>query len=144
MTDQDRYIPGVPCWVDTTQPDAAAAAEFYGGVFGWELEDVMPPESPATVLHRPAAAAATSPPSARRREGAPDGATWNTYVWVRGRRRDGREGARRRRDGASWSRSTSGDAGRMAVFADPAGAAVLRLAGGARTGAPRSSTSPAR
>ncbi len=21
MSDRDRYIPGVPCWVDTTQPD---------------------------------------------------------------------------------------------------------------------------
>ena len=23
---QDRYIPGVPCWVDTNQPDPQAAA----------------------------------------------------------------------------------------------------------------------
>ncbi|MDX6584889.1 MAG: uncharacterized protein QOI10_4073, partial [Solirubrobacterales bacterium] len=46
MSGQDRYIPGVPCWVDTTQPDPAAAAAFYGDLFGWETEDVMPPESP--------------------------------------------------------------------------------------------------
>jgi len=35
----------VPCWVDTNQPDAAAAAEFYSGLFGWETEDGMPPDS---------------------------------------------------------------------------------------------------
>ena len=37
-----------------------------------------------------------------------------------------------------------GDAGRMAVFADPEGAAFSRLAGRTGTAAPRSSTSPAR
>src|SRR3954462_12334875 len=46
MTEQDRYIPGVPCWIDTTQPDPEAAVAFYGELFGWEFEDVMPPGSP--------------------------------------------------------------------------------------------------
>ena len=50
MSEQDRYIPGVPCWVDTTQPDPEAAAAFYGGLFGWEFEDVMPPGSPGHYL----------------------------------------------------------------------------------------------
>ena len=26
MAELDRYIPGVPCWIDTTQPDPGAAA----------------------------------------------------------------------------------------------------------------------
>ena len=67
MSDQDRYIPGVPCWVDTTQPDPEAAVAFYGGLFGWEFEDVMPPDAPQPVLRRAGSAAATSPPSARSR-----------------------------------------------------------------------------
>ena len=46
MAERDGYIPGVPCWVDTSQPDPEAAADFYGGLFGWEFEDVMPPDSP--------------------------------------------------------------------------------------------------
>jgi uncharacterized protein len=50
---QDRYIPGVPCWVDTNQPDPQAAAEFCGGLFGWELEDQMPPEPGAALPRRP-------------------------------------------------------------------------------------------
>ena len=45
MTERDGYIPGVPCWVDTSQPDPEAAVDFYSGLFGWEFEDVMPPGS---------------------------------------------------------------------------------------------------
>ena len=43
MPERDRYIPGVPCWIDTTQRDPAAAAEFYRGLFGWEFEDMESP-----------------------------------------------------------------------------------------------------
>ena len=46
MLERDGYLPGVPCWVDTSQPDPEAGAAFYGGLFGWELEDTMPPGSP--------------------------------------------------------------------------------------------------
>jgi predicted enzyme related to lactoylglutathione lyase len=35
----------VPCSVDTNQPDPEAAAAFYGGLFGWDFEDAMPPGS---------------------------------------------------------------------------------------------------
>ena len=46
MPERDGYIPGVPCWIDTSQPDPEAALPFYTGLFGWEFEDVMPPDSP--------------------------------------------------------------------------------------------------
>lgn len=36
MLERDGYPPGVPCWVDTAQPDPGAAVRFYGAVFGWE------------------------------------------------------------------------------------------------------------
>ena len=42
MSERDGYIPGVPCWVDTNQADPATAAEFYSGLFGWQLEESMP------------------------------------------------------------------------------------------------------
>src|SRR5829696_7146816 len=48
MSRQDRYIPGVPCWVDSTQPDPDAAVTFYGGLFAWDFDDVMPPDAPGT------------------------------------------------------------------------------------------------
>ncbi len=81
MGDRDRYIPGVPCWVDATQPDPAAAVEFYGGLFGWQLEDTMPADAPGNYfigrISGKDAAAVSSPMGE-----APQRATWNTYVWV--------------------------------------------------------------
>src|SRR5919107_506973 len=47
MSERDGYQAGVPCWVDTWQPDAAAAAGFYTRLFGWTAEDIMPADSPA-------------------------------------------------------------------------------------------------
>src|SRR3954452_6362187 len=81
MSEQDRYIPGVPCWIDTTQPDPNAAAAFYGDLFGWELEDVMPPDAPGAYymarLRGEDVAAIGS-----QMGGAPPTATRNSYVWV--------------------------------------------------------------
>jgi predicted enzyme related to lactoylglutathione lyase len=121
MSERDRYIPGVPCWIDTSQPDPESAVDFYRGLFGWEFEDVMPPGSPGKYfiarLHGGDVAAVGSQP-----EGAPPTAVWNTYIWV--------ESAD---ETASKVRAAGGkvltdpfdvmEAGRMAVLADPAGAA---------------------
>ena len=121
MAEQDRYIPGVPCWVDTTQPDPEAAATFYGALFGWETEDVMPPEAPVRYymarLRGGDVAAVGS-----QAETAPGPAVWNTYVAVQ----DAEETAGRVRDAGGtvlMEPGDVGDFGRMAVFADPAGAA---------------------
>jgi predicted enzyme related to lactoylglutathione lyase len=81
MLERDRYVPGVPCWVDTSQPDPEAAVDFYGGLFGWEFQDAMPPDSPGKYfiarLRGGQVAAVGSQP-----EGGPPVAVWNTYVWV--------------------------------------------------------------
>ena len=37
------YPHGVPCWVDTEQPDVDAALAFYGALFGWDFEERLPP-----------------------------------------------------------------------------------------------------
>jgi uncharacterized protein len=121
MAERDRYIPGVPCWVDTSQPDPEAAVDFYSGVFGWEFEDVLPPGAPGKYfmarLRGGDVAAVGSVP-----EGAPPLALWNTYVWVE----SADETAAKVRD-AGGSVLTDPfdvmDSGRMAVFADPEGAA---------------------
>ena len=81
MPERDGYIPGVPCWVDTSQPDPEVAVDFYSGLFGWEFEDVMPPESEgkyfiARIRGGDVAAIGSIP------EGAPPMEMWNTYVWV--------------------------------------------------------------
>ena len=43
VIDRTEYPPGVPCWIDTEQPDPESTAEFYGGSFGWEFENKLPP-----------------------------------------------------------------------------------------------------
>ena len=50
MSERDGYIPGVPCWVDSSHPDPEAAARFYGDLFGWEIEDVMPEGADSSYL----------------------------------------------------------------------------------------------
>ena len=42
MPERSGYIPGVPCWVDSSQPDPQVALPFYSGLFGWEFENAMP------------------------------------------------------------------------------------------------------
>jgi predicted enzyme related to lactoylglutathione lyase len=130
---EDRYIPGVPCWIDTTQPDPEAAVVFYGGLFGWEFEDVMPPGSPgrysvARIRGGDVAAVGSQP------EGAPPTAVWNTYVWVT----DADETAAKVRAAGGdvlMEADDVGDAGRMAVFADPAGAMFCVWQAGEHRGA---------
>lgn len=36
---QRTYPHGVPCWVESPQPDPGAAAEFYSELFGWTFSD---------------------------------------------------------------------------------------------------------
>lgn len=35
----DRYLPGVPCWIELLAPEPEAAEAFYAALFGWELAD---------------------------------------------------------------------------------------------------------
>jgi predicted enzyme related to lactoylglutathione lyase len=44
MSQPNDYPPGVPCWVDTLQPDAEAAVRFYGALMDWKF--VGPGEMP--------------------------------------------------------------------------------------------------
>ena len=133
MPERDGYIPGVPCWVDTSQPDPEAAAAFYGGLFGWEIENVMPPESGEQYLIgriRGGDVAAIS----KVQEGAPPMAVWNTYIWV-----DSAEETASKVT-AAGGRVLMGpfevpEAGWMAVCADPEGAAFCLWQAGKHRGA---------
>jgi predicted enzyme related to lactoylglutathione lyase len=114
-------VPGVPCWIDTSQPDPEAAVTFYGGLFGWDFEDAMPPDSDGKYfiarLRGGDVAAVGSQP-----EGAPPMAVWNTYVWVE----SADETASKVQDAGGRVLMEPFDvmqAGRMAVFTDPEGAA---------------------
>jgi uncharacterized protein len=121
MPERDGYIPGVPCWIDTSQPDPDAAVAFYSGLFGWEFEDVMAPESAGRYaiarIHGGGVAAVGSIPA-----GAPPMAVWNTYIWVESADQTASKvveaGGRTLMEPFDVM-----DAGRMAVFADREGAA---------------------
>lgn len=45
MAERTSYAPGTPSWVDLGSPDSAAAAAFYGGLFGWTAEMDPRPEA---------------------------------------------------------------------------------------------------
>jgi uncharacterized protein len=129
----DRYIAGVPCWIDTNQPDPDAAAQFYSSLFDWDTEDAMPPGSElkyfiARIRGGDVAGIGPIP------QGAPPVATWNTYVWV--------ESAD---DTAAKVAAAGGtllmepddvmDEGRAAVFSDPEGAVCCLWQPGRHRGA---------
>ena len=123
MPERDGYLPGVPCWIDTSQPDPEAAVDFYGGLFGWDSENVIPPESEGKYfigrIRGGDVAAVGSVP-----EGAPPAAMWNTYVWV-----ESADETASKVVAAGGSVLTDPfdvmDAGRMAVLADPEGAVFM-------------------
>ena len=50
MTDERSYPEGVPCWVDTEQPDVDAARHFYAKLFGWTFSDAVPADAPGRYL----------------------------------------------------------------------------------------------
>jgi uncharacterized protein len=135
MPQRDGYIPGVPCWVELSEPDPEAAIEFYGGLFGWASEDVLPPSAEGRyfIARGEAASSSIFDTSGTLRggdiaairsipQGAPPAATWNTYFWV---------------DSADQAAAKVRDAGgsvvaepfdfltacRTATFTDPEGAA---------------------
>jgi uncharacterized protein len=136
MSERSAYEPGVPCWVDTLQPDPEAAVEFYAGLFGWEAAGPgeMPGDPPgryfvARLRGRDIAGIGSKPIG-----GVELPASWNMYVRV--------ESAD---DAASKARAAGGTvldepfdappAGRMAVLADPTGAPMCVWEPGDRQGA---------
>jgi predicted enzyme related to lactoylglutathione lyase len=107
--------------VDTSQPDPDAAVAFYGGLFGWEFESAMPPDAPGSYfiarLRGGDVAAVGSLP-----DGEPAPAVWKTYIWAD----SADETATRVREAGGRVLTEPFevmDAGRMAVFTDPEGAA---------------------
>lgn len=135
MLERTAYPAGVPCWVDTAQPDVDAAVDFYSGLFGWQFEDAMPPDAPGRYViaslrgGRVAAVGSMQP-------GAQHTPVWNTYVCV-----DSAEDAAARVGAAGGTILTAplnvGAAGRMAVLADPTGAVLSLWQPGTTIGAQR-------
>lgn len=133
MPERDGYIAGVPCWVDTSQPDPEAACSFYGALFGWEFENTMPEGAPGKYfigrIRGGDVAAVGSIPG-----GAPQAAVWNTYIWVDSADETVAK-ARAAGGGVATEPFDVLDAGRMAVLTDPEGAAFCVWQPGSHRGA---------
>jgi len=133
MSAHERYLPGVPCWIDLTPPDPDAAAAFYGGLFGWSSTDVMPAGAPGRYLmarlHGEDVAAIGSAP-----DGVDAAPAWTNYVLVT----DADATAARAREAGGAvvvAPFDVGDSGRMALIADPTGAVLGLWQAGAFAGA---------
>ena len=81
MPEREGFPPGVPAWIDTTQPDLDAALAFYGGLFGWHSDERAPSDSSdryvVATLDGKTVAAIGSPGADR-----PSTPDWTTYVAV--------------------------------------------------------------
>jgi uncharacterized protein len=121
MSIRNSYEPGTPCWVELSgTPDIEASAAFYGDVLGWEIPEL--PNSAEMGGYRRAKkdgkdVAGASPPM---QEGQP--CVWATYVSVA----DADATAAQVGEAGGQTIAPVMDVmglGKMAVFADPAGAA---------------------
>ena len=120
MGERTSYTPGTFSWVDLNTPDQEAAKAFYRELFGWAYEDVPAGDgitySMARIDGHDVAAISPMPPGVE----VPH---WNCYVTVE----DADATAARARElGATLLNEPFDvfDAGRMAVFQDPQGAAL--------------------
>ena len=143
MPERDGYIPGVPCWIDTSHPDPEAVLVVLRRPVRLGVRGRACPRTPAASTSSAASAAATSAAIGSVPEGAPPMAMWNTYIWV-----DNAD------DTAAKAREAGGavlaepfdvmDVGADGGARRPRGRGVQRLAGAGTTRARRSSTSTAR
>lgn len=127
--ERDSYENGVPSWVDLASPDPARAATFYGQLFGWE---VGPGEAEAGGYA--IAQLRGRPVAGIQPQQSPGPSVWASYVNV-----DSAD--------ATFAKATDAggaailepmdvmDAGRLAFFADPAGAVIGLWQPGAHKGA---------
>ena len=121
MTEHSSHAPGTPSWVDLMASDLDQAKDFYTGLFGWDLQDQFDDEgnriySMARVDGKAVAGMGEIPP------GVEMPSVWNTYVATANL--DSTVAAVEAAGGSVMMPPMQVmEAGRMAVFADPTGAA---------------------
>jgi len=119
MPEITDYAPGTPIWVDVTVKDVDKGRRFYGDLFGWESEDGDPAFGGYTMFTKGGKLVAGIGPAMD--ESQPF--VWSTYLAT--------EDADKTTELVTSAGGKVlvppmdiGDAGRMAVYADPTGAAV--------------------
>ena len=124
MPHVDSHTAGTINWVDMVSTDLDAATAFYTGLFGWETEDMPMPGGGGVyrffrIGGRDAAAAGTMPPEMLA-QGIPS--HWN--VWVAADADETVAKAAAAGGQVLMEPMTLGPSGRLAMIADPGGAAV--------------------
>lgn len=115
----NQYLPGTPCWADLGTPDLHASRRFYESLFGWEPRVSVEPEAAGyTIFHKDGLSVAgvgalmspQQPPA------------WVTYIAT-----DSAKECASRVEAAGGTVLLAPldvlKSGRMAMFADPTGAA---------------------
>ncbi len=137
MGKRESYVPGTFCAVDLATTDPDGAKRFYGGLFGWEAEDVSPGEGMTYTILRlngDAVGGMFEQPAASREAGAPP--HWISYVSSD----DVDETARRAGElGGEVVQEPFDilDVGRMAAVKDPTGSGVAVWQAGTYAGSTR-------
>ena len=118
MTERTSYPTGTPSWVDLSTPDLEGALAFYGGLFGWDLQDAGEEAGHYHQAHVRGKRVAGIGPA---QPGGPPMAFWTTYL--AGEDADAHAEAVRAAGGAVivGPMDIFGE-GRMLVAAEPGGA----------------------
>jgi uncharacterized protein len=132
MSERTSYEPGVPSWADLSSPDVEASKRFYSGLFGWQAQDAGPAEETGGYAMFTLKGRNVAGLSPVQDENQPP--VWAVYVAT-----DDVDAtaARAREAGGSvlFGPVDVMDAGRMAVFAHPAGGFIGAWQAGRHTGA---------
>jgi predicted enzyme related to lactoylglutathione lyase len=137
MGKREHYEPGTFCWADLQTTDPTGAKAFYGGLFGWEAEDMPAGEAGTYTMLRlgdDEVCAIYEMDTGQREQGTPP--HWLSYVSVE----DADATAARARElgGTVYGDAFDVlDAGRMAIIGDPLGAMFVAWQPRAHIGARR-------
>lgn len=122
MAERTQYTPGTFSWTDLSTTDQDAAKAFYGGLFGWEAEDLPVGDGVFYSMQRLGGkdvAAISEQPQQQRDAGVPP--AWNSYVSVESADASA-EKAKELGANVHAPPFDVMEAGRMAVIQDPQGA----------------------
>jgi uncharacterized protein len=132
MSEVSEPEAGVPTWIDLSTPDVDASSAFYGALFGWEFEPAGPVEETGGYGNFKLRGKYVAGMGPKQSEEQPT--VWSSYVAVD----DADETAGKVRDAGGAvivEPMQVMSAGRMAVFADPTGAAISVWQAGDHKGA---------
>lgn len=121
MSERTSYEPGTPCWIDLGTPDQDAAAEFYGALFGWSVEEGEDAEATGGYRVATLRDKAVGGVMKLMEEGQPP--AWSTYICVSDA---DATAAKAKEAGGSvmFEPMDVLDYGRMAFIVDPTGAVL--------------------